>query len=177
MEVREAILSSQRILTLNYFCVDVLGESIEKNLPAEYAPSEKDPRVSHPNADARGKGDPCPKAPEGPSKTEPLVAGAKKVAIERTFRVGRKLTSRHLVVWVCPASEESCGMLAVVVSRRKHGGAVSRNRVRRRVTEAVRTAGGIAGFDSVWLPTPAVKDLSSEALRGELCQILENMTK
>lgn len=104
------------------------------------------------------------------------MAGTKKAAIERTFRTGRKLTSGHLVVWVCPA-ERPTRTLAVVVSRRKHGSAVRRNRVRRRVTEAVRSAGGTPGFDSVWLPGAGVKDLLSGSLQGEVCQILENLTK
>lgn len=104
------------------------------------------------------------------------MARARKAAIERVFLVGRKLTSEHLVAWVCPAQTQP-ETLAVVVSRRKHGGAVDRNRVRRRVTEAIRTAGGTSGFDSVWLPNPAVKDLATDVLREELCQILEKMTK
>lgn len=61
----------------------------------------------------------------------------------------------------------------MVVSRR-HGGAVQRNRIRRRLQEAIRRAGGPPdGTDWVLSPREGANDCDFEQILLEIRQILE----
>jgi ribonuclease P protein component len=65
-----------------------------------------------------------------------LLSLRKKGDFKRVFESGRKFSSRHLVIYA-KSNGLSCSRLGFAVSR-KIGNAVVRNRVRRRLREAVR---------------------------------------
>ena len=84
----------------------------------------------------------------------------------RVYREGSRRTTALLVLHARPNGTESV-RLGLVVSR-KFGGAVARNRVRRRMREAVRAEHGRIriGADVVVVPRRAAAAASYAALRG-----------
>jgi ribonuclease P protein component len=99
---------------------------------------------------------------------------------QRVSRRGRRATSEGFVVLVVPrvavagGPEASGSRLGLTVSRRV-GGAVVRNRVKRRLREwfrqsATRSAGA---FDWVVIARPAAAGLASHALRAQLDGVCE----
>ncbi|MGH2772283.1 MAG: ribonuclease P protein component [Actinomycetota bacterium] len=92
---------------------------------------------------------------------------------KRVFAEGRKVVAPELIIH-CARNFEGAGRLGIVVSRR-NGNAVQRNRIRRRLKEAVRILGGVTpGFDVVVVARPAAKEARFDRLREQLWKILAN---
>lgn len=87
----------------------------------------------------------------------------------RLQREGRRRSSRHFVAVVGPGWEPGRTRLGLAVSRRV-GGAVGRNRVKRRVREWFRRRRGElpAGCDVVVIARSGAVGLSSEEIAREL---------
>jgi ribonuclease P protein component len=88
------------------------------------------------------------------------------------YQKGAKRTSRSFVVFALPngLAESRFGL----TTPRKLGKAHDRNRIRRRVREIIRAAGGSipAGFDWVINPRRSVLDQPFADLRSELLKLL-----
>lgn len=66
----------------------------------------------------------------------------KNAEFQKVFRHGRSVVNRAVVVYVLRSREARGGTRVGFAVSRKLGGAVERNRLKRRVREAVRTQGG-----------------------------------
>jgi ribonuclease P protein component len=111
---------------------------------------------------------------------------SKSADFDRVYRRGRSIASRHLVLYAFPRDEQLTGAslervaldprLGVSVGR-KVGGAVERNRVKRRIREAFWSLAGElpAGHDFVVVARPSVSSLLDgegfEALRRNLAEL------
>ncbi len=97
----------------------------------------------------------------------------------RVYREGRRRTSKQFVVFAC-ARRDGAGPARFGTSVKKAtGGAVLRNRIRRRVREIVRLhrAEVPAGWDVVIHPKATVAEAEFAALRGELVGLIRSATK
>jgi ribonuclease P protein component len=90
---------------------------------------------------------------------------SKSADFDRVYRKGRSVSSRHLVLYAFPRSEDDSAAggdarLGVPVGR-KVGGAVERNRVKRRVREAFWSLAGElpARHDFVVVARPSASEL------------------
>lgn len=93
---------------------------------------------------------------------------------QRVFADGRKVVAPEVVVHAAIGHQAS-GRLGIVVSKRS-GAAVQRNRIRRRLREAVKASGGIpAGYDVVLVARPAARQASFKRLKERIWQILEDL--
>jgi ribonuclease P protein component len=88
---------------------------------------------------------------------------------ERVNRTGARRASAHFVAVVAPAREAGGPKLGLAVSRRV-GGAVARNRVKRRVREWFRRAQATlpASTDWVVIARPGAAELDRAAADAEL---------
>lgn len=92
----------------------------------------------------------------------------------RVFAEGRKVVADEVAVHWAP-NRRALGRLGIVVSRR-NGNAVERNRMRRRLREALRALGGAPpGFDVVLVARPPAGKSEFRSLKGRIWKILEDM--
>lgn len=97
-----------------------------------------------------------------------------KSDFQRVFADGRKVVAPEVVVHAAQGQPEA-GRLGIVVSKR-NGGAVERNRLRRRLREAVKACGGVPrGYDVVVIARPAGKQAGFDRLKDRLWKILEEL--
>jgi ribonuclease P protein component len=96
---------------------------------------------------------------------------------ERVYREGRSHASRHLVVYAFPRAENDGEARLGVSVGRKLGGAVERNRIKRRLREAfwANAESLRPGHDFVIVARPAAGELEGEgaieeALRSVLAE-------
>ncbi len=111
-----------------------------------------------------------PARPEGHPRGRRL---RKRADYLRIYEEGRRLHGRLLVIFVSPGVGSS-PRLGITVTR-KAGGAVVRNRLRRRLREAFRRAGatGAPGtLDVVVNVSPRAAEASYEELKNELGRLL-----
>lgn len=91
--------------------------------------------------------------------------------IARLFRKGRRKRGPLLMAVACP--REGAGDGLVVVTSRKVGNAVTRNRVRRRLREIVwALPGRSAGLNIALVASPQAGTASYEQLREEAVRLL-----
>lgn len=96
----------------------------------------------------------------------------------KVYRQGTAERAPHLVVRALqrPIAGQH-GRFAVIVSR-KLGGAVQRNRIRRRIRESVRQMGGPSeGMDAVWVAQAGIEKLSFEQIGQEVSEVMEKIGK
>lgn len=108
----------------------------EANLPAQEAQADADPRVPGANVDAGGSGDHQGQAPQGPTPADGLIW---RVRDQASFTLlARAPRRRRGPVSLASFQDESDipPRVAFAVGR-KVGGAVTRNRVRRRLRACV----------------------------------------
>lgn len=130
----------------------------EAYLPTEHAQASEAARLSPPHVDARGPGDPQGEtaegasAPDGVTGSDPVADGSmarevgrirRRASFRALARPDGRATSRGVSVAFRAESAEADDLGAPVVAYavgRVHGGAVVRNRLRRRLRAAVRDA-------------------------------------
>jgi ribonuclease P protein component len=129
----------------------------EEDLPAERAPQEAAARVPRADVDARRARDPEAAAGEGPEAplglTGQAVTRRHRLSRSRDFdavyRKGRSVSTRFLVLYSFPRPPDDAtgdARVGLAVSR-KVGGAVVRNRLKRRLRAAFDELAGAAAPD------------------------------
>lgn len=91
----------------------------------------------------------------------------------RLFRQGTRYRARLLTA-VVGSSEQARGLRVATVCSKRVGGAVVRNRVRRRLREALRQAAWVEGADVyvAVIAHPVAAEASYQELRTELVRVL-----
>ena len=100
-----------------------------------------------------------------PTKIPPAPLRSSR-QIGRVLKTGTRRTGAYLSAHALDSSESS-PKVAVVAGRRT-GGAVGRNRAKRRLRAAIRAVGLPAGADFVVLAKPSAKSASFQDLQEEL---------
>lgn len=90
--------------------------------------------------------------------------------IERVFKLGQRYRTPDIGLWVL-AADSPTPRLAISVRRGLR--ATERNRVRRRVREALRRAEPTGGVDGVVVVGSSIQVLPFDELQRQMCQILE----
>lgn len=115
----------------------------------------------------------------GKRKTYPRSARLLRSSqFERVYREGRRRSSKQFVVFARATSPEQATRFGASV-KRVLGGAVVRNRIRRRVREIVRLHRSElpGGWDVVIHPRATVADGEFAALSEELVALIRNAMK
>ncbi len=148
------------------------------NLPAEEAPTTACARL--PKADVHVDGAPGYPATssEGPSPSHRLARPkprdrrlSRQADFTHVFRQGRHDSARLLAVRSAP-NELGWSRFAYTVSKRVAKSAVVRNRIRRRLREAVRSLPFAEGYDVVIVVRPPAVESDFHRLRAELTLLL-----
>ena len=87
------------------------------------------------------------------------------------YRRGKKIDGKCAVLFYYRTGDDSEGMRIGVVASRKVGGAVARNRAKRRIREALRCQAGWICHDDLWIVVVARSAILNEtyqALTNEL---------
>ena len=91
---------------------------------------------------------------------------------EDVYRHGKRRAATHMTIFFLLRPEQSQSRLGLTVSRAL-GGAVARNRIRRRMREALRlSAPWPAGFDIVINPKKSAMDVGFKVLQSEAARLL-----
>lgn len=155
----------------------------EANLPAQSPQTQANPRIPQPDAHARRPEGPQPPEGEGPAPADGIARAAGPLSadgavqtgrlasseqIRLVYREGRRFSDELLVVYVKP-NGMGVRRMAVSVSGRA-GGAVVRNRLKRRIREASRRAGCEIpeGTDVVVVARTAAAAASYQELQASL---------
>jgi ribonuclease P protein component len=95
------------------------------------------------------------------------------------YRHGRRRTSRHFVVFLLPRSDPGAPSRFGTSVKREAGGAVARNRIRRRVREILRLHRQefLTGWDMVIHPRATVATAAFAPLAAELAALLTQGTR
>lgn len=90
---------------------------------------------------------------------------------------GKRIRAPHLLLVLCPGAEP-CTRVGLTVSR-KVGNAVTRNRVKRWLREAVRAVPGpVTGpWDLVLIPRPEAADAGLAVLRAEVGSLFSRVPR
>lgn len=142
----------------------------EAHVPAQQPQTSQTARLSDPDADTRGPGDPPHPAPEGPRQALGLIGSVgDRATFEALARDGRRGRRGPVTVTYLPAGD---GVRVAYAVGRRVGPAVVRNRVRRRLREAVRSldraSGGLPPGAYLVSVRPAAATLSYADLRADL---------
>ncbi len=101
-------------------------------------------------------------------KAQRLPGGS---AFARVFEEGHSVATGCLVLYISPSEEEGA-RVGFAVGKRL-GGAVVRNRIRRRMREAFRRlAGSISGADLVFVARGRIVDASQRQIQREMKELL-----
>ena len=94
---------------------------------------------------------------------------------KRVFKTGRRLAHPAVLIYVMPErGSQDVRRMGLVTSRRKVGGAVERNRIKRRLREIFRLNKHrlAPGLDIVLVPRPAACALAIEELKSAVIWLL-----
>jgi ribonuclease P protein component len=158
----------------------------EANVSAEEARSCEDPRFPGPDAHTlRERGDRS-SSPEGsrqafsvgsvPARRRHPGTLKKPADFERVLRQGRGVRGQTASVRVLARGDEGPPRFGFAVSK-KNGGAVERNRIKRRWREVARSVGKNvrSGFDCVVIPRPEARAASFDACIADLSSVLRSL--
>jgi len=140
--------------------------SDEADVPAEHQATQKDSWVPDPDAHPRGPGRDRAAAPEGPRPPLRLDTRTLRSPAEfrRVLRHSRGRGAGGLVVHMCERDGGGQPRLGLVVPRTV-GGAVERNRMKRRIRAIWRDVSpGLGPVDCVVIVRPEAADLTFAAL-------------
>lgn len=143
--------------------------SDEADVPTEHQAAQEDPRVPDPDAHPRGAGRDRAAAPEGPRPPLGVDRATLRSPAEfrRVLRSGRGRGVGGLVVHVCERDGGGQPRLGLVVPRTV-GGAVARNRMKRRIRSIWRELSPSLGpVDCVVVVRPEAANLNfAELTKG-----------
>lgn len=145
----------------------------EADLPAEPAEAQQEARISSADADPRGS----QRAEDAaPSRPRPSVRLIRRVRGHGTFRDLARTSARRrgaLGARLLPGDPSEPPAVAYAIPRAT-GGAVERNRLRRRLRASVRELESelVPGGRYLISAGPAVSALSPAELRATLCEVL-----
>lgn len=95
----------------------------------------------------------------------------KRSEIDRVFKSGKRFRSPDITLICLPAPQDH---LRVAISVKRGLGSVERNRVRRRLREALRSTENVqGGADGVLVAGKNIQILPFTELQRQMCQILE----
>jgi ribonuclease P protein component len=99
----------------------------------------------------------------------------RRAEFEAVYRNGRRRSSRHFVVFLLPRATDVPSRFGTSV-KRALGGAVVRNRIRRRIREIIRLHRQefLTGWDMVIHPRAAVATAPFTHLAEELVALIQN---
>ena len=181
-------------------CMQQRAECHEAHLPAEQSPPQAEAWLPLPHAHPVGTGHHSPSAKQGTQAAERLSvssassfrAGSISVHlpsgpalarlrssqdIERVFRTGTSSHSRSLSVHCLERPGDRTTTRAAVVAGRKVGGAVQRNRAKRRLRAALREVAIPPGVDVVIVARPRTADVAFADLRSTLSERLRTCAR
>lgn len=127
--------------------------------------------TNSPASDGLSRG---PAAGSGPRSPKRLGRLTRRAEFDAAYRNGRRRSSRQFTVFFAPNGLGECRMGMSVGSAL--GGAVVRNRIRRRIREVLRLNRGEipAGWDIIVHPRASVANADFTELRDELLSLLRN---
>jgi len=114
-------------------------------------------------------------ADDSPPERVVIESLRRRSDFDRVFRTGRRAKVGGVVVIAAPGMTSSFRHGLVV--GRKVGGAVERNRVKRRLRSALRAASPPAGVDAVVIGSKSVTDVDFRVLIGWLKESLAGGTR
>jgi ribonuclease P protein component len=161
------------------FNSDFRGKSDEAHLPAEQSRAQAPARLPGPDGDRRRPQDPgsAPGAgPQDPLRLSSLTRRADFLAANR----GRRAPMPGFVLLVRPRDDGDPGVRLGITVTRKIGGAVVRNRMKRRFRSLARDLlpeSGIAGADHVLIGRQGGIERDFGLLRAELEKALAKLSK
>jgi ribonuclease P protein component len=151
--------------------------SDEAHLPAEQSRPQAAPRVSQPHGDS-GR----PQGPERAARPRPQeaqrLAPIRKRADFLAANAGRRITTPGFLLLVRDRNDEDLGMRVGFTVTKKIGGAVVRNRMKRRFRALAREvvpAKGLPGADHVMIGRANGVERDFELLRLELAGALDRL--
>jgi ribonuclease P protein component len=159
------------------FFFELKGMSDEAHLPAEQPRPQAASRVPRPHGD-RGR----PKGAERPSRPRPQEAQRLETIRKRADFVaanaGRRATTPGFILLVRDRQDSDAGMRVGFTVTKKIGGAVVRNRMKRRFRALAREvipSKGIRGADHVMIGRAKGIERDFGLLRSELAEALDRM--
>jgi ribonuclease P protein component len=141
----------------------------EADLPAQRAPAEAAARIPRPDGDAGGPRDHQEQAREGPQAAVGLTARAdvqrrhrlsRSRDFDAVYRRGRSVSTRFLVLYSFAREDDGGDARLGLAVPKSLGGAVVRNRLKRRLREAWRSLleDVPSGSDYVLIARPGLAD-------------------
>lgn len=157
------------------------GATSEAHVPAEQAPTGQEARLPPAHVDPGGSTDHQGQAPAGPSEAQRLIG---PIGDRRTFeslqRRGVRASAGPLTVVLLPEPGSTTLRVAYAVGR-KVGGAVVRNRVRRRLRAALtdlgRVPGALPSGACLVIVRPAASEVGYQELRESLATAIGRADK
>src|SRR5689334_3205629 len=162
-----------------FFRIRTKGMSDEAHLPAEQSGPQAASRVPRPHGDGRRtQGAERPPRPR-PQEAQRLVT-LKKRADFVAANIGRRATTPGFILLVRDREDSDPAMRVGFTVTKKIGGAVVRNRMKRRFRALAREivpVKGVPGADHVMIGRSKGIEREFGLLRSELVQALENVRK
>jgi ribonuclease P protein component len=162
-----------------FFEFELKGMSDEAHLPAEQSGPQAASRLSQPDGDRRR-----PQGAERPPRTRPQEAPPQiphtKRAVFGAATAGRRATTPGFVLLVRDREDSSPLMRVGFTVTKKIGGAVIRNRMKRRFRALARElvpAKGVPGADHVMIGRAKGVERDFGLLRSELADALDRLRK
>jgi ribonuclease P protein component len=148
----------------------------EEDVSAEQPEAEEEARLPPPHADARGSRRDPSASGQGPRHPDGLIWRVRDRASFRALAAGSRRRRGVLTVTCAPAGTGGPPRVAYVVGRRV-GGAVARNRVRRRLRAAVQAEAAALAPAHVYLvgAGPAATETSYRELRATFRAIVTEL--
>jgi len=148
----------------------------EENISTEQPEAGQAPRVPSPDVDLGRPGDPVGSAPQGSRQVVGLIWSVRDRATFQALRRSRARVRRGpvTITWV-PGDPSEPPRVAYAVGR-SAGGAVVRNRIRRRLRSVSREAGPLLRPGAYLVGAHAgVSSLSYRELRATVCEALATL--